>query len=393
MQVIPIFHEEGIEFDRLLGNGAFNDVYLSKTSLYVFKQPKVKSPLTPNSAIPSTDIPENAVLVWNSINGEKLGNARVANKPYYGWLSPYVAGKTPSSKEVSSEIINIYANTKRIVYDAHQLKNFIKRESDKKIFCIDLGLAILPATIKILDTSTNGSVDTSVEKNIEKCLCTHVVRLQSSGKATNYKNEEPSVTVLALEYLAENYPLLTTKEIEKLDNNEALLHALADAYLVQRSGIQPSGNQEYEYLSNLGIIYYHFHSPIFSVNPHEDIFHPPHSDAASVKFRMLKGNLMVALKNYMQKNNSRWIHNKKLSSAKNALTIQLTSAIHNASNKANIIESIKITIEKNRKVSAYFSNQTEQSAKLGEFDIVLQKMLTELTKTEEQKSEGETRGM
>lgn len=388
MRAIPIFLIENIEFDRLLGSGTFNNVYLSKTNQYVFKQPKIKSPLTPNSAIPFADIPENAVLVWNSINGAKLGAAKVVTNPYYGWLCPYVAGNTPTSKEVANEIINIYADTKRILYDAHQLKNFVKRKSDKKIFCIDLGLAILPAAIQIFDTESFSVSTTSPEKDIEKCLDTHIARIKRS-ESVKYANEEPSVTVLALEYLAHHYPLLTAKEIKKLADNEKLLLALKNAYLVGKNEIKPSGNKECEYLRDLGMIYYYFHAPVFSVNPHEAVFHT--LSATSTQLRTLKESLIFPLKKYIKINNARWIHNKQLSFAKNALATQLLSLIQNASNEKMIIEALNIAVEKNRKVSAYFANQNEKSAKLGAFGITLQKMVAVMTAPKEQ--EGEARKM
>lgn len=388
MQAIPIILIEDIEFDRLLDSGSFNNVYLSKTNQYVFKQPKIKSPLAPSSAIPFADIPENAVSIWNSVNGKKLGMARVVHKPYYGWLCPYVAGKTPTSKEVANEIITIYANTKRILYDAHQLKNFVKRQSDQKIFCIDLGLAMLPAAIQIFDTELFSVSAISPEKDIEKCLDTHIARIKSS-ESVKYANEEPSVTVLALEYLAHHYPLLAAKEIKKLTGNEKLLLALKNAYIVGKNEIKPSGNKECEYLRDLGMIYYYFHAPIFSVNPHEAVFHT--LSAASIQLRTLKENLIFPLKKYIKTNNARWIHNKQLSFAKNALATQLLSLIQNASNEKMIIEALNIAVEKNKKVSAYFTNQNEKSTKLGTFGITLQKMLAAITIPKEQ--EGEARKM
>lgn len=410
MQAIPIFLEEEVEFNRLLGAGAFNNVYLSKNDRYVFKQPKMKSPLTEDSTVSLTDIPENAVAVWNSINGEKLGEAKVVQDPYYGWFCPYVSGKKPTGKEAVNEIIHIYAATKRILYDAHHLENFVKRTSDKKIFCIDLGLAIVPSTIRILSTdkeiqntsfktvsssddashfshsesSTFSAQIKSIEINIEKCLAAHIARMKNSS------GEEASVAVLALEYLSRHYPLASKEEIEKLAQNEKLLHALKNAYLFEINKNQLNKNLESEYLYSLGLIYHHFHSPIFSENPHEEIFHVSHSNALQTELISLKKRLILSLKHYIKINKARsnLIHNEKLSFSKSALAIRLLSVIQNALNKEMILDALKSTIQKNKQICAYFTRKEEEAVKTGEFGLTLQKML-EITTETEQEREGD----
>ncbi len=123
----------------LSANGNYNDVYRNEESTLVLKIPKEEF----DGTIPATDIPERAVRLWNELNSHIYPDAKIVETTYgKGWLCPFVEGEQASDKEIGAALVDIYNRSGRIVMDALAPKNFIKRQSDGLVVCVDVGLAL-----------------------------------------------------------------------------------------------------------------------------------------------------------------------------------------------------------------------------------------------------------
>jgi hypothetical protein len=135
--MFPIYLEDSEEFCDYteLGSGQYNDAYLSPGKDQVLKIQK-------NPA--HSDTPERSVRLWNSINPDLHPKAIEIqiNSERTGWVCPFIKGVQASDKEIASALLDIYNRTGRVIADAAGPNNFLKRDGDNKVICIDVGMAV-----------------------------------------------------------------------------------------------------------------------------------------------------------------------------------------------------------------------------------------------------------
>jgi len=117
---------------QYLGQGKYNRVYVDRKKGLVLKR-AINSNL-------SYDQPERSVRLWNIIN-PNLEPAASLHRD--GWTCPYIEGRQATDHETHLHLIETYQNTGRIVLDACSPENMIYSLLYKRVFCIDIGLAVM----------------------------------------------------------------------------------------------------------------------------------------------------------------------------------------------------------------------------------------------------------
>lgn len=124
-----------------IGAGTYNKTFVSEkpftwqvnsapiTQLWVMKTRKCNDPL--NHA-------KRAVELWNTINPK---HPAVLYSEKNSWLAPYIPGKYASDKQVQQKLIEIYQDTRLIVWDGCGLGNMLVHNG--KAFCVDVDQAFL----------------------------------------------------------------------------------------------------------------------------------------------------------------------------------------------------------------------------------------------------------
>lgn len=123
---------------KIHDRGNYNCVFINADESLVFK-----TQLTDDK----TDEAERSVRLWNEINPHIKPPAKKATLMYKGrklngWICPFIQGIQATDEEIAQALIEIFNRTGRIVVDALSRKNFIKRASDGKIVCVDVGMAL-----------------------------------------------------------------------------------------------------------------------------------------------------------------------------------------------------------------------------------------------------------
>lgn len=123
---------------KFLGAGSFNLAYHLGDQV-------LKLPIRGADTDP-TDEPERIAEIWKQVNPglPEIKMVRDASGSIIGSIFPYVeASDEPlTPNEIAEAVINIYNNTGLIVVDAYVPGNFVKRKSDGKVVCVDVGLAL-----------------------------------------------------------------------------------------------------------------------------------------------------------------------------------------------------------------------------------------------------------
>lgn len=124
-----------------IGAGTYNKTFVSEkpfawqvngktvTQLWVMKTRKCNDPL--NHA-------KRAVRLWNTINPK---HPAVLYTEKHSWLAPYIKGQPASDDLVQQKLIQIYHDTRLIVWDGCGLGNMLVHNG--KAFCVDVDQAFL----------------------------------------------------------------------------------------------------------------------------------------------------------------------------------------------------------------------------------------------------------
>lgn len=216
----------------LVGKGGYNWVYRNQESTLVLKIPIEKSM---GRGIPPSELSSRLVRLWNNeINPHLYPKAEVVETSYgQGSIVPFIKGKQASDEEIVDALLDIYKHTGRIVMDSQAKGNFIKRDEDGLVVCVDISLA--------LQLEKKGERKTSVTSldvwYKEQAFFER--RNESIEEIFPLKHSESIATSRALIFLKHNRPEL--RDVNFLKKNTLLRNELAKTHAIIFS---PDYNQE-----------------------------------------------------------------------------------------------------------------------------------------------------
>ena len=125
---------------KKIGEGSYNDVYLSEDGIEVLKIQIITSAISTNAY----DTPKRSVRLWNAINSHILPPAREVFIPELNkaaWICPYINGRQSTDAEIREALIKIFNDTGRVIIDAASPRNFVTKD-DGQVVCLDIGQAL-----------------------------------------------------------------------------------------------------------------------------------------------------------------------------------------------------------------------------------------------------------
>ena len=188
---------------KKLGNGAYNNAYLSKNSKTI-----LKIQIETDTASMRFDKPLRSIRLWNIVNADIHPPARLYKPkkgPQEGWLCPYIKGRQSTDTEICSALIRIYNETGRIIFDAVSKDNFLTM-SDGKVVCVDIGFALeleQREGLFIVNGRSRRKSITSLEalKELGPLFLSYLNDLKNNRDYPNTMN-----TIKALAFMKINYP-------------------------------------------------------------------------------------------------------------------------------------------------------------------------------------------
>src|SRR3989338_4259682 len=156
------------------------------------------------------------IRLWNDFNKDLDFDAQAFDN---GVIVPYVEGVIPSNEEISDFIIDVYADSHRVIMDAFVRDNFRRRE-DGRVVCIDLGLMLLIG----LEEKSQASLGYRQEVNEKSDAACFEKKLKNEPYLANIIS-----TTKALIFLQAHFNI-HGDSIKKLKENPVMIAQLANNF-------------------------------------------------------------------------------------------------------------------------------------------------------------------